>query len=222
MDKPEDPKQSPGPGPGPLRPLPSSRMDIDDESVRRTSHASNVMAVVMLIAIVVLGTLFYVSVQRNKVAEKAKKEAADKAAAQQAAADSIAKHQQDSLFAARSDSLAKLEAKKPKKPAAAAGAAGTAAGGAAAPATPPPPPTKYGIDVGTFLNEERANSEQSKLQSSTGLSGKVTPVTEDGVTSYRVILGEFSSKAEADKKANDLIVGQAVREAKVIKLKAGS
>ena len=45
-------------------------------------------------------------------------------------------------------------------------------------------------------------------------------MTEDGVTSYRVVLGEFDSRAAAEKKANDLIVAQTIREAKVFKLKS--
>jgi len=202
-----------------------SKMQFEDEPEEKGSNASNIVAIAMLLLIVVLGGFFFISMQKSKAADKAAAAAAAKAAAAQAAADSLAKVEQDSLFAqnakARADSIAKLP-KRLRPPTAAAPAATTPGGATAAqPATPPPPASKFGIDVGTFLNQDRANAEQTKLQGSTGLTAKVTPVSEGGVTSYRVVLGEFTSKAEAEKKANDLIVAQTIREAHVIKLKAG-
>jgi len=199
-----------------------SKMQFEDEPEEKGSNATNIVAVVMLLLIVVLGGFFFVSMQKSKAADKAAAAAAAKAASAQALADSLAKRQQDSLFAARADSIAKATPKKPKAAAAAPAATGAGGQAAAQPETPPPPPTKFGIDVGTFLNQDRANQEQTKLQGSTGLEAKVTPVSDGGVTSYRVVLGEFTSKAEAEKKANDLIVAQTIREAHVIKLKAGS
>jgi cell division protein FtsN len=198
-----------------------SKMQFEDEPEEKGSNAANIVAIAMLLLIVVLGGIFFVSMQKSKAADKAAAAAAAKAAAAQAIADSLAKHQQDSLFAARTDSISKATPKKPKAAPAAPAATGAGGATAAQPATPPPPASKFGIDVGTFLNQDRANAEQTKLQGSTGLTAKVTPVSEGGVTSYRVVLGEFTSKAEAEKKANDLIVAQTIREAHVIKLKAG-
>ncbi len=221
MDRPENPKP---PGSGDSRsnlpPTLRSKMRFEDDELEEPkSNVANIIAVVMAVGILVLGGLFFVSYQKSKTEEKTKAEATAKAAAEQAQADSISKATEDSVFAARQDSLKKFAPKTPPKAAAAPGGATAAAGGAAA--TPPPPPSKFGIDVGTFLNQDRANAEQTKLQGSTGLTAKVTPVSDGGVTSYRVVLGEFSSKAEAEKKANALIVSQAIREAHVIKLKSG-
>ena len=223
MDRPEDAKPPGGGAPqSSLPPTLRNKMQFDEDVEEPKSNVANIIAIVMAIGIVVLGGLFFMSYQKDKVESKTKAAAAAKAAAEQARADSLSKAEQDSVFAARQDSLAKAAPKKPAKSAAAAGGAtagGASAGGAAA--TPPPPPSKFGIDVGTFLNQDRANAEQTKLQGSTGLTAKVTPFNDGGVPSFRVVLGEFSSKAEAEKKANDLIVSQAIREAHVIKLKSG-
>jgi hypothetical protein len=220
VDRPENPKP-PGAGDSrpPLPPSLRSKMQFDDEIEEPKSNAANIIAIVMAIAIIGLGGLFFVSYQKSNAEAKTKAAAAAKAAAEQASADSVSKAEQDSVFAARQDSLKQFAPKTPPKPA--AQPASTPGGGGQTAATPPPPASKFGIDVGTFLNQDRANAEQTKLQGSTGLTAKVTPVSDGGVTSYRVVLGEFSSKAEADKKANDLIVSQAIREAHVIKLKSG-
>ena len=45
------------------------------------------------------------------------------------------------------------------------------------------------------------------------------PVTEDGVTSYRVVMGDFTSKGDAEKKANELIAASQAREARVVPIK---
>ena len=226
MDKPEDnePRKPAGEEYKTyMSPKLRSKMQFEDEPEEKGSNASNIVAIAMLLLIVVLGGFFFISMQKSKAEDKAKAAAAAKATAAQAVADSLAKAQQDSLFAqnarARADSIAKLP--KRLRPAAAPAATGAGGATAAQPETPPPPAAKFGIDVGTFLNQDRANAEQTKLQDSTGLTAKVTPVSEGGVTSYRVVLGEFTSKAEAEKKANDLIVAQTIREAHVIKLKAG-
>jgi len=98
------------------------------------------------------------------------------------------------------------------KPAGAAAGATAAAGAATAAA--PAPPRKYGIEVGRFLNEERATSEKDRLATATGLEGRVLTAKEDGEDVWRVVLGSFDGRAPADKAANDLIgkgsVGQAV------------
>jgi cell division protein FtsN len=196
-----------------------SKMNLDDEPDESSGNKmANIIALVMLVAIVVMGSFFFTALQRSKADAKVKAAAATKAAAAQAVKDSLDKAQQDSVFAARSDSTAKADAKNPKpKP-----PATTTAGGSSAPptaSTPPAPVTKFGIDVGSFLTQDRANAEQTKLQASTSLSARVVPKSEDGGTSYHVVLGEFTSRKDAEKKANDLIVAQSVHEATVTKLK---
>ena len=221
MNSPEDKRTSKPPGGDPstyMSPKLRSKMNLDDEPEDQPrSKATNVIALLMLVSIVVLGALFWTSVQRNKAEEKVKAVAAAKAAAAAALTDSLAKVQQDSLFAARADSVAKEEAKHPKPKPAATPAPGQPP--AAAAATPPPPPSKFGIDVGSYLSQDRASSEQGKLQTSTSLPARVVPTSEDGGTSYHVVIGEFTSRKDAEKKANELIVAQTIREAKVTKLK---
>jgi hypothetical protein len=199
----------------PLRPLRPSRFE-EDEEEQGGSKAQAAIAWVMLAAILALGGGLYVMIQKSTAEEKAKKVEAAKVAAKQAEADSILKVQQDSLAAIsarRADSLAKLQ---PKKPAPGATASAGATGGETA---PPPPPSHFGIDIGTFLSEDRAKTEVEKLKGSTGLPVESQPVTADGVTTYRVVVGDFSSKATAEEKANELILSKAVREARVLKLK---
>lgn len=220
MDKPADPKSTKpsaagGPNRGdrplpPLRPLRPGRYD--DEEEKGSSKAQAAVGWIMLVATLALAGSLYVMIQRSTAQDKAKKAEAAKLAAEQARADSVLKHAQDSIAAWRSDSLAKIAPKvKPPAP----GQASTAGGAE----EPPPPPEHFGIDVGTFLSEDRANAEVAKLQGSTGLPVQVQPVTQDGVTSFRVVLGDFTSRGTADEKATELIVARSVREAKVIKLK---
>lgn len=182
------------------------------------SNAANIIGIVMLVAIVVLGGLFWTSLQHSKVADKEKAEAAAKIAAEAARADSLSKLEQERIYAARADSLKAEEAKhpKPKVPTATPGTPATPGGDAAA---PPPPATKFGIDVGSFLSKDRADAEMGKLTGSTSLTARVVPKTEDGGTAYHVVIGEFTSRKDAEKKANELIVAATIREATVTKLK---
>jgi len=225
VSNPEDKKSSKPPGDVPsgyVSPKLRSKMNLDDDEPDEGSgsKAANVIALVMLVAIVVLGTIFWTSLQRSKAEAKVKATQAAKLAAETARTDSLAKAYQDSIFAARADSTAKAEAKKPKpKPGTTPTATANPGGQPTAPAAPPPPPTKFGIDVGSFLSQDRANAEQGKLQTSTSLPARVVPTSEDGGTSYHVVIGEFTNRKDAEKKANDLIVAQTIREAKVTKLK---
>ncbi|HYM82323.1 MAG TPA: SPOR domain-containing protein [Candidatus Limnocylindria bacterium] len=93
--------------------------------------------------------------------------------------------------------------------------AGTAGGGSAAPA---PAGGPFGLVIGEYLFEDRATSERDRLATSTGLSGKVAPATKEGTTVYRVILGSFGSRAEAERKAAELTGQSVVSEARVVPL----
>ncbi len=231
MDKPEDSQKSKPPGDAPktyMSPKLRGKMNLDDDDDGEGSgpNVQNIVAIVMVVVIAGLGFLLYNGMQKSKAEAKAAAAQAARVAREQAVQDSLRQHADSLAAAAREDSVSAYEKKhpKPKQPAATA-ATGTPGVGApaasAAPATPPPPPAKFGIDVGTFLNQDKANSEQTRLQGATGLTAKVEPTTDGGVTSYRIVLGEFPSRAAAEKKANELIVAQSIREAHVIKLKAG-
>lgn len=218
MVKPEDtnpskPTGAPPPEKTPAPIPPSMRRKIypEDEEDQQTPKAQALMGWIMLIAVVALIAVLFVMMQNAKKEEAIKAAEAARVAREQATADSISKAFQDSVMAHRADSLAQVTPKKPKP----------AEGGEGAEGAPVEPPARYGIDVGTYLNEDRAKAEQAKLQASTGLGVQILPVTKDNFTEYRVVVGNFGSQADATKRANELISSQAVREAKVTRLKAG-
>jgi cell division protein FtsN len=69
--------------------------------------------------------------------------------------------------------------------------------------------------VGTYLNEERANAERTRLAEATGLSGRVV-TSESG--DFQVVLGSFANRAAADRKGEELISKGQVSEALVVPL----
>ncbi len=89
-----------------------------------------------------------------------------------------------------------------------------ASGGDAAPATPRVVEKgPFGLDVGTFLAEERATSELTRLTAATGLKGKIVTRNEDGGDVYHVVLGSFPTRAAADKRAEALVGRSLVNQA---------
>jgi cytoskeletal protein RodZ len=225
VSNPEDKKPNPPGDPASRYVSPKLRTKMDfDEEAEETSNSkmANIVGIVMLVATVVLGGLFWTSYQHSKSEEKAKAVAAAKAEAEQATVDSLAKARQDSTYAASQDSIKKYEDAHPKPktaPTTAPTATNTPGGAAGGETAPAPPPSKFGIDVGSFLTQDRANSEQGKLQGSTSLPARVVPRSEDGGTAFHVVIGEFTNRKDAEKKANELIVAQVIREATVTKLK---
>jgi cell division protein FtsN len=81
-----------------------------------------------------------------------------------------------------------------------------------------PATNRFGIAVGTYLNEDRANSERTSLGESTQLPTRVLTATEDGGEVYRVVMGSFESRVEAERAASDLIRRGLVNEARVVPL----
>jgi cell division septation protein DedD len=90
----------------------------------------------------------------------------------------------------------------------------------AAPAAAAAPAEKgpFGLDVGTFLVEDRAGSEQARLATATGLAGKVVTRNEDGGDVYHVVLGSFPSRAAAEKRAESLVAKGLVNQARAVPL----
>jgi cell division septation protein DedD len=72
---------------------------------------------------------------------------------------------------------------------------------------PPPPPDtaaitsrrseQFNVQVAALLSEERAREIALEVRES-GLSARVVASTTNGVTIYRVVLGPYSTRAEAD------------------------
>ena len=83
-------------------------------------------------------------------------------------------------------------------------------------AVPKKTSNRFGIAVGTYLNEERAATERSALAGSTQLSGRVVTTTQDSVSVYEVVMGSFESRLAAEKAASDLIRKGLVNEARVV------
>jgi cell division septation protein DedD len=92
------------------------------------------------------------------------------------------------------------------------------------PATPKPAPARassgtiYGIAIGNFLDEERANQESARLGDLTGLPGRIVRYTDDGTPMFRVILGNFTDEAAAEHAADRVLAKPGVREAHVVVL----
>jgi cell division protein FtsN len=86
----------------------------------------------------------------------------------------------------------------------------------AAPNSDPASSTRYTISVGTFLERDRANVERRKLLNVTPYASRVLRFSERGAESYRVVVGTFESRAEAEKAASDLMGTGQVREAMVL------
>lgn len=90
--------------------------------------------------------------------------------------------------------------------------------------TKPPATTRatssaiYGIAIGNFLDEGRATQESARLGDLTGMPGRIVPYTDSGTPMFRVILGNFSEEAAAERAADRLLARPGVREARVVVL----
>jgi cell division septation protein DedD len=213
---------------------PRLRAKLDDEGPETPREGPPAwIGIVLAVLVVVGGAGLFVAMRTG--AAKQKVEAArllrERAAA--AAAESLANVARiDSMRTATrlADSLARAHGKipppaaaaTPPKPAAPKPSGGATASTPAPAATPTPAaaPAKpaekvpFGLDVGTFLDEDRAKSELEKLSAATGLKGSV--ITRDEV--FHVVLGSFPSRAAADKRAEALVGKSLVSQAESISL----
>ena len=80
----------------------------------------------------------------------------------------------------------------------------------------PPAARQYGIAIGTYLDRSRAEAELARVSGASGLAGRITPVPQEGVTMYAVLIGEFVSRGAAERGASDLIARGLVDEARII------
>lgn len=180
----------------------------------------------MVLAVLVIGggvALFF-TIQSSAARDKAKAIEAARIAREAAVAESLAAlaHADSMKIAmAAADSIRALTGGKPK-PAPKPTAATTPPAGGSAPAPAPAAPVEkgpFGLDIGTFLVEDRANSEQARIAAATGLAGKVVTMSEDGSDVYHVVMGSFSSRSAAEKKAAALVAAGQVNQARPIPLK---
>ena len=199
------------PNSDPKPPQPKTPLDFDDDL---EDHGSPMMAIGMLAAIVVIvAFVAFGIVQRGK--QEAHEAEAAAAAEEQRRAEEEAPPDSAAL-----DSLARVarEAREARE-AEASKAAADAAKAAQATAQPPvaaAEPPKFGINVGSFLFEDRANEVLSSLTESAGVEGRIVP-GDDG--SFAVVLGPFDSRGAAEAKGNELLEKGAVTESRVVPLK---
>jgi hypothetical protein len=90
------------------------------------------------------------------------------------------------------------------------------------PLATPPTSSRFAINVGSYLSEERARDERDRLVYETGLQGWVIPVSTDGYPSYQVVLGIYGTQERAEQSAEVLITRDLVSEAQVIPLPSRS
>jgi cell division protein FtsN len=84
---------------------------------------------------------------------------------------------------------------------------------------PPPPPqpvTTFVLNVGTYLNEDRAKREHTRLDAVSDVDAVITTVNEGSGPMYRVQIGRYASRAEAERAASDLIARGLVDEARIL------
>jgi len=220
MDTPEPPDQPPPPYMSPK--LREKLEESERRSGRDSSHEQlpSWMGPAILALLGVAIVLVGIGVMRSN-AEKKRLAVIAHADSLRAArsADSLAVIQRDSLRAdsIRIAALPKPSPKPTPRPTASASKPSSGAGAAtAATAAPPPPQKKYGLIVGEFMDEARANEVKDQVTASTSLPGRVIAV--DGGNAFRVIIGSFDGKAAADKAAGDLSGKGLVSEARVTPL----
>jgi hypothetical protein len=88
-----------------------------------------------------------------------------------------------------------------------------------APTTTPAPAqstTHFGIGVVSYLDEERAKQESTRLATETVLPAVVMPYRDAGTTMYRVVIGRWTNVAEAERNANTLMERGVINEARVV------
>ncbi len=83
-------------------------------------------------------------------------------------------------------------------------------------ATTQPLVRRFGISVGTYLDRSRAEAELARVTGASGLSGRLAPVPQNGVTMYAVMIGEFATRGAAVRQASDLIARGLVDEARIV------
>jgi cell division septation protein DedD len=197
---------------------------------------------IMLAVLVIGGGIALFAAMRSGAAkEKAAVEEKARVAAAAALADSIAAVAHADSMRVAADSIAAAAAMTGKtvkptagatktKPSPVAAArptttpAGTPKAATASAAAPAPAVPKvvekgpFGLDVGTYLVEDRANGEQARLAAATGLPGKVVTKNEDGGDVYHVVLGSFATRAAAERKAEALVAKGQVNQARPVSL----
>jgi cell division septation protein DedD len=91
------------------------------------------------------------------------------------------------------------------------------------PATPITPAARpdtlvYGIGVASYLDQDRATQELTRLTALSSLPGQVVPFNSSGTTMFRVVLGRYASNGSANRAASDFVAKYGVSEAQPLLL----
>jgi general secretion pathway protein A len=76
----------------------------------------------------------------------------------------------------------------------------------------------FGVGVAEFLDADRASTEKDRLSHDTTLPAVVMPFNDAGTTMYRVVLGRWSTQADAESAANALMERGLINEANVVRI----
>jgi sporulation related protein len=87
--------------------------------------------------------------------------------------------------------------------------------GSVEPSVRPAPSRKFGLEVATFIFEERARVERERL-ADIGLRARVVTTLEYGSRVYRVVLGGYPDPAAAERAADSLLSNGVVLQARVV------
>jgi len=191
--------------------------DEDDEwSPKSGLPIGGIVIALLVVGAIVAGVIWSRSAsEKRKVQEAAQARIDSLATIAREESLAVAAHADS---AARADSAATRPGQGRPSASATAGGAGSSGGAASAGAAAPPAPATdgFGVAIGTYMSEDRANGERDRLMGVTGLEGLVTPRDDGGTTVYRVILGKFPSRAAAERRGQALMDSSLVREANVV------
>jgi hypothetical protein len=93
----------------------------------------------------------------------------------------------------------------------------SATASSAAPFSPEVAPAgAFGVAVGTFADQASAESDRARLADMTQLPALVRTVKADSVSRFELVLGSFTSHADAERAASELVTRGIVDEARVV------
>jgi type II secretory pathway predicted ATPase ExeA len=88
-------------------------------------------------------------------------------------------------------------------------------------AAPQAPVPRFGLEVGSYINPDRAAAERERIAESTHRAVRVLAFPENGGITYRVLLGSFRSRGLAERAAAQLLESGIVNQARATVLAAG-
>ena len=78
------------------------------------------------------------------------------------------------------------------------------------------PARRYALEVATYINETRAREEMDRLSVLTSLPTRLRSAPDFSGTTYRILVGRFEQRAQAERAAEDLVGRGILNEARII------